>query len=188
MKSLGVVRFAAGLVILFASVRVLMAQIIVSVDEFGHGFVNTNPIPVQSAGSLGLQYTLPYVVMPGTVTIHEGSLSGPISDLILFTNTFLFFESSSSGGVDSLADVASFITTAGPTADIVEQGSGGNSFALYTPVSGQPGFNTSSSLGPNYTFISDIPEPSACLLTMLGGGLLLVRRARRAKAIPSYGA
>ena len=182
MKPLNTIRFITAVTaIISASAASLVAQTVV-VDEFGNGTFNGNPISSQVAGGgLGLQYTLPYVVFPGNVVIHENIAGNPVSDVIIFTNTFMFFQSDSTDGADSPADVASFLFTGGPTVDIFEQGPEGNNFAIYTPNPNTPGYNLSTSSSPNYDFISDVPEPAGSLLTILGGGLLLGLRSRQAR-------
>jgi hypothetical protein len=145
----------------------------VSVDEFGNGTVNGGPISSAPAGSLGLLYNLPFVVVPGTVFIHDSVPGGPISDVILFTNTFLFFQSDSQNGADSPADVPSFTTTAGGVADILEQ-------ASYVPSPGMPGYSLVAP-SPSYQFISEVPEPGCWLLTGLGWTILALHRRFQAR-------
>ena len=174
---------AASIAIITGAVLSARAQTAVSVDEFGIGAINGNSLSSQSAGSHGLQYSLPYVTVPGSVEILDPLAGNQISDVIIFTNTSLFFQSDSQGGAHSPADVSAFTIDTTQIVQIQEQVSGGNSFATYTPTIGMPGY---SSLNPTYDFISDVPEPGCCLL-MAGGGavLLFLRRIQVRKETPS---
>jgi len=168
---------AASLAILAATVIPASSQSTsVIVDEFGNGTINGTPFLGQPSPPFGLQYNLGYVVVPGTIIVRDNNPleTNQISDIILFTNTFLFFQSDSRDGADSPADVASFdIDTNTVMIQIQEQGVEGNNFAVYTPGVGMPGY---SSLNPTYTFISDIPEPDCGLIAVAGFAAFCCRR------------
>jgi hypothetical protein len=180
MKSVSKIILLLAYVGLLASPGIAQTNTVVIVDEFGNGTVAGALIPSVPAGPLGLQYNLPYVVFPGTVVMQDNNpIDGTqTSDIIVFTNTMLFFASDGRDGLDAPADVPSFlpIDTSAPTITITELGPEGNNRAQYTPGPGMPGY---SSLNPTYTFISDVPEPSAALLFSLGLLALRSRHMRR---------
>ena len=164
---------------LFVSAGIAQTNTPVVVDEFGVGTVGGLVIPSSPGGVLGLLYNLQYVVVPGTIVIQDNNpIDGnQISDIIVFTNTFLFFASDGRDGLDAPADVPSFnpIDTSAPVLTITEIGPEGSNLAQYTPGPGMPGYN---SINPTYTFFSDVPEPSPSLLfalALLGLGGRLIR-------------
>jgi len=162
------------------------AQVVfnISVDELGHGvgtlgsFFSTDPGP----GGLPnvLTYVLPFAGIQGDVLIQEG-VGGPILDIIRFNgNGTLLFYSDNVGGADAPADTPSppgaLYTN---TATIVETGpEGGFQLALYNPTPNQPGFGVNPNTGGtvNYTFISDIPEPSPLALAGVVGAIAFAGR------------
>jgi hypothetical protein len=95
---------------LFASSAIAQTNTPVIVDEFGNGTVAGQLVPSSPGGVLGLLYNLPYVVVPGTIIIQDNNpIDGnQISDIIVFTNTFLFFASDGRDGLDAPADVPTF--------------------------------------------------------------------------------
>jgi hypothetical protein len=161
------------------------AQVVfnISVDEFGHGvgtlgsFFSTDPGPGGQPGVL--TYVLPFVGVQGDVLIQDG-VGGPVLDIIRFNGngTLIFY--SDTPPADAPADTPfppSVLYT--NTATIVETGAeGGFQFALYAPTANQPGFGVNPATGApvNYTFISDIPEPSQLALAGVVGAIAFAGR------------
>src|SRR2546423_6679159 len=160
---------------------------VITVDELGKGFYNGTVLPsfLQAdpfSGIVTLAYQLPFPGVPGDVNLFENAANGTASDLIRFDgHGFLYFfserEPTDVPPFDP-ADVAQFPQpiAALQSVNILEVGPEGNNGALYNPAGGLPGDN---SAGATYNFISDVPEPSAGLLAILGGGLMLALRSRR---------
>ena len=163
----------------------------ISLDENGHGTFNglsfTGALaPVDPSGGVTgpvLLYTVPAAagqLTMGDVRIIEPSTTNT-SDIIRFwsNNIVIFYSDREAGETNSdLADTSGlsrFLINFAPTSE--ETGGEGNNFALYTPLVGLPGANGNPAT--TYTFISDVPEPSASLLAALGGGLLLLCNRRR---------
>src|ERR1017187_7686858 len=72
------------------------------------------------------------------------------------------------GDLNAGQNVMTTILSTSTTQKITE---GANGIALYTPTSGQPGFNNGTGAAPfSYEFISSVPEPT----TMIAGALLLL--------------
>jgi len=154
----------------------------------GNGFFNGTVLPSglkadPFSGIVTLAYQLPFPGVPGDVLLFEpGPQTNVLSDIIRFDGQgFLYFfserEPTDVPPFDP-ADVAQFPSPiAGlQSVSLLEVGPEGNNGAFYNPAGGLPGDNTA---GATYHFISDVPEPSAGLLTLLGGGLLLVLKQRR---------
>jgi hypothetical protein len=176
---------------------------IFSFDENGNATFNNSPV----SSSLGLindptggsptgfvlAYALPGLVLPGDLALTEPNTpTGTFSDVIRFFNAagagkslLLFYSDvSAADPADSLADVgiprapnAIIIPEVGP-----EVGPNG---ALWTPLPGQPGFDTTGVIG-TYDIMSDpapTPEPGSAAL-VLGGLALLgwIGRLRRKTA------
>ena len=84
---------------------------------------------------------------------------------------------------DSPADTGMPPRFNAPVFTIPELGPEGNNGAVYTPTPNQPGFILSTALPPaTYNIISDVPEPGALALAILGGGMLLLTLKRRPAA------
>ncbi len=162
----------------------------IHVDEFGG--ITTNGVralsgermPDPSGGLLGwnvLVYNLPFVGMQGDVLIQDPFESGsPILDVLRFDGqSHLIFYSDSIHGISAPAD------TPGPPnplyANIIfinEQVTNNFSFADYTPLAGQPGWDA---VNPTYRFISEgvVPEPRSTLLILGGLGVFALAQVRR---------
>ena len=142
------------------------------------------PDPSGGLAANVLVYNLAFSVIPGDVVLIEpANPSGQReSDLVRFWNP-------SGGGPSQIIFYSDFSTTdpADAPADtglpsalmplsiiIPEVGPEGNNGALYTPTPNDPGFILSTAVPPGtYNIISDVPEPSAVALAVLGGGLLI---------------
>jgi len=162
------------------------AQPLITVDEFGHGNINSTPLPSflgpDPTGGLTnwnvLIYNLPFAGVPGDVLMHDGGPTNAVLDVIRFDGQgHLIFYSDNTDGLDAPADTPAPPSPLMPNrVDILEVGSETNNFADYFPTPNQPGFDPSA---PHYHFISDIPEPSAAALLVLGAAVLGSRRLRR---------
>jgi PEP-CTERM motif len=157
---------------------------IVTVDEFGHGFVESplGVFPLAShigsdPGPGGLSsvliYTLPFAGVRGDVFLTDADFGGFTLDVIRFNGDFtLIFYSDNIGGFDAPADTAGPPGTTYTTlVSIPELGPEGNNGAFYTPGSSDPGFGP---LSPTFHFVSDglaqpVPEPATLLL--VGSGI-----------------
>ena len=166
-----------------------LAQPLITVDELGKGTFNGTALPsFQSAdpasGIVTLTYRLPFPTVPGDVQLFEPSTSGTnqLSDILRFdgNGNLYFFSELEPTDVPPFdpADVGQFPQPVPglQVVSLVETGPEGNNGALYNPSGGLPGDN---SVGASYQFLSDVPEPSGGLLTLLGGGLLLALKNRR---------
>jgi hypothetical protein len=165
---------------------------LIQVDELGRGiFVQpgaTNSLPPAViavepfSGIATLRYTLPFAGTAGDVAILETApLTNNIGDLIRFDGQghLYYFSDIESGDVVNSADVGiPPILTQFPSVFIQEFGVEGNNGASYFPVAGGPGSDPAFG-GVQYSFISDVPEPSALALSTMGGIFLLLLRARR---------
>src|SRR5262245_32447391 len=89
------------------------AETFITVDEFRTGSINGNALHAfETNAVLGLQFNLGYVVVPGQIQMMDSA--NQISDLLIFTNTSLFFQSDSRNGFTAPADVASFSFDSSP--------------------------------------------------------------------------
>lgn len=202
-KSLAVI--AAGVLVLLAASRA-SALPIITVDEYGVGFLDFGGGPISMPGVLapdpgpgGLRSVLTYdllgppSIVAGDILLQDG-VGGPILDVIRFNpagtggpgyHASLLFYSDNIDGFDSLGD------TPGPPGllyanrlTLLEIGmEGGLDGAIYTPLVGQPGYVPGFQV--TYNLISDghnpIPEPSTMLL--LGTGVIaVVGRFRKSRA------
>jgi hypothetical protein len=179
---------AAFGLLLLVSGRV-SAQNNITVDEYGNGFLNGNPLPfVPSAvettfsGQATLLYQLPFQVVRGDVILNDGPVIG---DLLRFDNNanggllYFFSDPPETGEVPvPFADTGIPQPSPLPAVNLLETGVEGNDGALYGAAAGQPGSQITSigTLAPvNYTIISDgtaVPEPTA--FALLAAGMLLM--------------
>jgi hypothetical protein len=170
---------------------VALSQPLITVDEFGNGRFNGNPMPSGIApdpfsGIATLAYTLPFPANAGDVVLLDpGPNPQQIGDILRFDgNGRLFFfsdrESSDLPPFDP-ADVAQMpgLIAGFPTIFIQEVGPEGNNGAIYVPNPGDPGYQNGI-VGLKYQFISDVPEPTAGALVLLGlGSLAFGKRLRK---------
>ena len=124
-----------------------------------------------------LVFNLPFAGVAGDLLVNEGSLNGPLSDIIRFDgSSHLIFYSSSANGFTEPADVPAPPNPLLPNlAYAVEYPAQVGNYFDYLPSQGQPGYDLSS---PAYHFIGEVPEPGAGVLVALGAGLMLVIRRR----------
>ncbi len=117
----------------------------------------------------------------------EGTSQVP-SDLLRFVHGNLYFFSDrepndlnpdpADVGIPPIPGFALNLIEVGPDGG---PGAEGNNFALYTPLPGQPGFDTSGNFpGLMFKFISDaVPEPGSFSLLLAGAGLWGLSTLRR---------
>jgi len=162
---------------------------LITVDELGNGTVNGTVIPSGMrpdpfSGIITLAYQLPFPGNPGDVQLFEPNTTGNLvlSDLVRFDGQgFMYFFSETEPGEinPDPADVAQFppLLTQFHPASVNETGPEGNNNAIYTATPADPGGTSAG--GITYNFISDVPEPNAAMIAMLGGGLLMASRCLR---------
>jgi hypothetical protein len=187
---------AFGLLLLVAG-RV-SAQNNITVDEYGNGFLNGNPLPfVPSAvettfsGQATLLYQLPFFVVRGDVILNDGPVIG---DILRFDNNtagglLYFFSDPPETGENPVpfADKGIPPPSPLPAVNLLETGVEGNDGAFYGASGNSPGSQAlAGGTAPvNYTIISDgtaVPEPST--FALLGaGGLALAARAWRKRRL-----
>jgi hypothetical protein len=169
---------------------VALAQPLITVDEFGNGNFNGNPMPGAIAvepfsGIATLTYTLPFNGNRGDVVLLDpGPTPQQIGDILRFDgNGFMYFfsdrETSDLPPFDP-ADVAQMpgLIAGFPTIFIQEVGPEGNNGAVYVPNPGDPGYENGI-VGLKYRFISDVPEPTAGSLLLLGLASFAIRKGLR---------
>jgi hypothetical protein len=159
----------------------------ITVDEYGNGFLNGNPLPfVPSAvetnfsNQATLLYQLPFLVVRGDVILNDGAVKG---DLLRFDNNtagglLYFFSDPTETGENPVpfADTGLPPPSPFPAVNLLETGVEGNDGAFYAASGSSPGSQAlAGGTAPvNYTIISDgtaVPEPSA--VALLGAGSLL---------------
>ncbi len=154
----------------------------ITLDENGHGTFGTVPLaftangrnPVVPFQSPVLAYTLPFAGVAGNVLLIEPE-SGSPGDVLQFIGdgTVNFYSKIDSDS--SLAERFSPPIFPFPVHNSISLTESASGDALYTPTTGQPGFDVSA---PSYRFISDVtaavPEPGSISLLMLGCCALLV--------------
>ena len=167
-----------------------LAQPLITVDEFGKGNINGNPLPSAIgvdpfSGIATLVYTLPFAGSRGDVVMLEpGPVPQQTTDILRFdgNGSMFFFSERETTDLPPFdpADVAQFpsLIAGFPTVFVQELGPEGSNGAFYTPNPGDPGYEPGVT-GLTYNFISDVPEPGTGMLTILGGGLLMALKSRR---------
>jgi hypothetical protein len=178
-----------GALCLFALIAApAIAQNIITVDEYGNGFLNGNPLPfVQSSvdpisNQATLLYQLPFQVVRGDLVLNDGPVIG---DLLRFDDNaaggllYFFSDLPEKGEIPiPFADTGIPAPSSLPTVNMLETGVEGNDGAFYGAAAGQPGsqITTIGTVAPvNYTIIRDgtaVPEPSA--FALFGSGMLLM--------------
>jgi hypothetical protein len=150
---------------------------------YSQGLYQMDPI----SGIVGWYYPLAGTPsVPGDVVLLESQApSGAPSDLLRFDGTGgVYFFSDMDGPPFDKADVPVIPQPINPVV-LNEVGPEGNNGAFYTPLPGQPGFDTSGVFpGISYNIISDspVPEPASATLLLAGAGLWLLNAARRRKS------
>lgn len=191
-----------ALVVTFGTVATGQIPVTVTLYETGLGSL-TNPlggatIPSQmlaDPGPGGLQLALTFTLagapalQTGDVRLLEpgGGTNEVFSDLIRFnpaTNgtDYLVFYSGLTLGEPPDGDKADTGLPSQFYSNLIELseiGAEGNNGVVYTPVAGQPGFDTTGTYAITYNIISDVPEPSVFALAGLGAAALLVFHRRR---------
>lgn len=178
----------AGIASTVAATSALAQNPFIQVDENGKMTINGNPGPpgVRAiepiSGLQALCYQLPgFAGNPGDVVIFGVDEPGGVnalSDLIRFPgngNMYFFSLIDDTNEPPDLADVPALPPAINPNVFIQENGPEGNNNVIWQPG---PGGIGGSDANPNleYNFISDVPEPSALALTVMGGGLLVALR------------
>lgn len=178
-------RTLAGLVCLSLS----MTAATISVDQFGDGSVNGQPLPSSLTNDPGpggedgvLTYALPFAATQGDVALLDPNFDSIPLEIIRFNGdgTLIFYAGNDPA---SLAYVS-----APPSADYAnialasDTGPEASNYAVYTPTIGQPGYDPSL---PTYEFLNGTasPEPgTAGLLSATLLGLFGYLRLRKRKA------
>ena len=192
MKKYNKALFALGLTATVAATTALGQTNIITVDEFGLGTFNGNPLPSGIAtepfsGMATLTYTLPIAGVRGDIVLMEPPVaSGVVSDVIRFDGTFhlYFFSDFTPGSItdppDSPADVGLPPNPLPPVLTFAETGpeSGPNGLFGYVPGPNDPGADPAGT-AVSYNLISDIPEPGSLALLVCGLGACGLANWRR---------
>jgi hypothetical protein len=164
---------------------------IYTIDEFGNSSgpgVSPGVMQLDPSGGLPvpvLVYNLTFPVTIGDVVLTEPGQpsTGPYSDVVRFwqptangPGQIIFYSDvSATDPADAPADtgVPTALIIAHPNPVFInEVGPEGNNGAIYSPLPGDPG-SISGVTAVQYNIISDVPEPNAVALTIVGAGLLL---------------
>jgi hypothetical protein len=160
-----------------------------TVDEFGNGLPFTIGLdPTGGVSGPVLIYTLPFAGTAGDFLMFDESVNGALGDVIRFDgqgHMIFYSDTTTADPADSPADVSGLPSTFSPNnvADKEAPGETGVNGVTYTPGDGNPGFDPMDM--PQFTFISDVPEPDTGLLVFAGlvfAGLLGLTGWRRARA------
>jgi hypothetical protein len=176
----------------------LFAQVY-TFDEFGNSSgpgISPGVMQLDPSGGLPIPvmvYNLAFPVVMGDVVLMEPGqpTTGPYSDVIRFWNPtgngpsqiIFYSDVSSADPADAPADTGlpqQLIIAPTNPVFINEVGPEGNNGAVYIPGGLQgtiPG-----AVGLQYNIISDVPEPSAVALTIVGAGLLVFALKTRRQA------
>jgi len=153
--------------------------------ELSPGLGVLAPEPISGITTL-LYPSIGLGTVPGDVLLREpGAPTNTFSDLIRFDqngNVWFFSDRETNDLSADLADVFVMPQPLPGAVSILEVGPEGNNGAFYTPLPGQPGYDTFGTFLPDglaYHFISDVPEPASLSLAALGGAAWLFRRQRR---------
>ena len=168
-------------------------------DEFGNSSgpgISPGAMQLDPSGGLPIPvmvYNLAFPVVMGDVVLTEPGqpTTGPYSDVIRFWNPtgngpsqiIFYSDVSSADPADAPADTGlpqQLIIAPTNPVFINEVGPEGNNGAVYIPGGLQgtiPG-----AVGLQYNIISDVPEPSAVALTIVGAGLLVFALKTRRQA------
>jgi hypothetical protein len=161
----------------------------ITIDEYGNGFLNGNPLPFAPSAvettfsnQATLLYQLPFLVVRGDVILNDNT--GVVGDLLRFDNNsaggllYFFSDPPETGEVPvPFADKGIPPPSPLPFVNLNEIGPEGNDGAFYPASGNSPGSQAlAGGTAPvNYTIISDgtaVPEPSA--IALLGAGALLM--------------
>ncbi len=164
------------------------AQNNITVDEYGNGFLNGNPLAFSPSvveplfsNQATLLYQLPFFVVRGDVILNDGPVIG---DLLRFDNNsaggllYFFSDPPETNEVPvPFADTGIPAPSPLPAINLLETGVEGNDGAFYAANGNSPGSQVlaGATVPVNYTIISDgtaVPEPSA--FALLGAGVLLM--------------
>jgi len=183
------VGFCLAFLLVVTSSNALADNIVLTVDENGHGAL-VNPVsgtfllpsslaqdpgPGGLAGALTYNLLNPPGLVVGDVILTEGGVMG---DLLRFNSngTLVFY---SLPGEGTLADIG--FPTAFQT-NLVSFAEGLDGTFLYTPLAGQPGFVAGAGFPVSYRFVSDsVPEPTTIFLFGTGLAGMIVRKRRKAR-------
>jgi hypothetical protein len=182
----------------------------ITVDELGGGFYNGAPVASAflpdpfNGGTPGFAYLLPFIYtyaapVADILLFEPGGTNGiqQPSDLLRFTrdpngpNTLLFFysDASSADPADAPADVLVMPNPVNIVLATNETGLFANPYTeagpngyVYVTGPGGPG-SDGNPVGTQYTFISDVPEPSSFFLLSAGFGILCGFNLLRRKVV-----
>jgi len=156
----------------------------ITVDEAGHGTFNgqdfwgtLGPDPTQGLAGNVLIYNLPFLGVEGDVLMYDNNDINDIGDVLRFDGVghLIFYSQNDSFPTDAPADTGLpsliFLNNVS-IPELPQPFIEGYNYSQWTPVAGQPGFDPGSpgvpSFNPDYTFISDTPEPATMLLFGVG--------------------
>lgn len=181
---------------LVASLAVNAPASTISLDENGHGTIDGTPLAFTATGSNPLPpfqspvltYTLPFTGVAGNVELLTPGVTPVVPEAELeFTGSSSVIFYSAAGGTD-LADRYSPPIFPFPVTNTVRLTQTSSGLFVYTPASGQPGFDASA---PTYDFVvgtpTTVPEPASEALFSLGGVALVLCSFVRKRKIQTAG-